>query len=247
MSQPRDEPMESELNASASQEVRPLDASPGRFNPPVLYITTMLWGIAVVLGLGSLWVYATRAGAAGEIAAAWPSESSETYDSNRPTLILFAHPKCPCTRATIDELAWIMTRCRGRVTCRVLFMQPEAESEAWTQTATWTAAAQISDVEVSVDHANHEATAFGAETSGHAMLYDPSGRLLFEGGITPSRGHRGDNLGCTRIVKLVRNWATAVAATEPAELVQSTDVFGCPLSNSSSAIMVEEGVMNEES
>jgi hypothetical protein len=62
--------------------------------------------------------------------------------------------------------------------------------------------------------------AFGAATSGEALLYGPDGRLEFAGGITSSRGHEGDNPGADRIVSLVTT-GSAELATAP--------VFGCPL------------------
>lgn len=193
----------------------------------------------VVLGLGALWLYATSPGTSGEITQRWPSASSQHWDESRPTLLVFAHPKCPCTRATIDELAWIMTRCNDRVTCRIYFMQPENESEEWAKTATWKAASAIRGVEVHLDPENLEASAFGAETSGHAMLFGTAGELMFQGGITPSRGHRGDNIGCNQIVALVRDGNISQAVVthdESREGIPVTDVFGCPLSNEPSGL-----------
>ena len=207
---------------------------------PALYAVTLTWGVMVVLGLGALWLYATSPGNSGEIAPLWPRTSSQRWDESRPTLLVFAHPKCPCTRATIDELAWIMTRCNDQVTCRIYFMQPESESEEWGKTSTWHAASAIPGVEVYFDPENQEATAFGAETSGHAMLFDTGGRLMFQGGITPSRGHRGDNVGCNQIVALVRdgNMSQAVVIRdESLQAIPGTDVFGCPLSNESSGLI----------
>ena len=63
-----------------------------------------------------------------------------------------------------------------------------------------------------------EAERFGAETSGHTFLFDPSGRLLFNGGITASRGHSGDNAGESSIVSLINNHTAKIG---------QTFVFGC--------------------
>lgn len=220
----------------------------GRRVHPILYVATLIWGTAVVAGLGGLWVYATRAGEVGDLAIQWPVESTQVLDRHRPTLLVFAHPKCPCTRATIDELSWIMTRCQGRVTCRVLFTQPEQESMAWAKTATWEAASAIPGVEVCFDSANHEADVFGAATSGHAMLYDTKGRLLFQGGITSSRGHRGDNLGCNKIVSMLRDRDVSARSTHVSQdAIESTHVFGCPLSGPSQAVLLDADAAAEES
>jgi hypothetical protein len=65
-----------------------------------------------------------------------------------------------------------------------------------------------------------EARRFGAETSGHTFLFDSAGRLLFNGGITESRGHSGDNAGESAIVSLVNDRVSTRA---------ETFVFGCSL------------------
>ena len=54
------------------------------------------------------------------------------------------------------------------------------------------------------------------------MLYSASGVLQFSGGIVPSRGHAGDNLGLSAIVSLV---STGTSSTI------RTSVFGCSLHN----------------
>jgi hypothetical protein len=68
-----------------------------------------------------------------------------------------------------------------------------------------------------------EARRFGAETSGHTLLFAGDGRLLFSGGITASRGHAGDNAGESVIVALVNNQTPALTRTL---------VFGCSLAHS---------------
>jgi hypothetical protein len=69
------------------------------------------------------------------------------------------------------------------------------------------------------DHAGMESARFGATTSGHAVLFDRAGRKLFDGGITPSRGHQGDSEGLRAIeLRLAGIHASA-----------RTDVYGCPL------------------
>jgi len=57
-------------------------------------------------------------------------------------------------------------------------------------------------------------------TSGHVVLYDADGKLVFNGGITSSRGHSGDNAGRAAITKLVHHESAAVP---------EAPVFGCSL------------------
>ena len=65
-----------------------------------------------------------------------------------------------------------------------------------------------------------EARRFGVATSGHVLLYDPRGDLIFSGGITAGRGERGDNRG--RAALLGRIMGTGREGLEH-------PVFGCPL------------------
>lgn len=65
-----------------------------------------------------------------------------------------------------------------------------------------------------------EAGRFNIVTSGHTLLYDAEGALRFSGGITPSRGHHGDNLGSDSVISFV-NQRIAGSGETP--------VFGCPI------------------
>jgi hypothetical protein len=84
----------------------------------------------------------------------------------------------------------------------------------------WDSAGQIPGVAAVADEDGAEAHRFSAATSGQVVLYDSSGRLLFSGGITASRGHSGDNVGRRAIVSLLADGSGV--RTE-------TPVFGCPI------------------
>lgn len=52
----------------------------------------------------------------------------------------------------------------------------------------WTAATRIANVQVKVDVGGERSRKVGALTSGHLIICNSTGRLLFSGGITASRG-----------------------------------------------------------
>lgn len=133
---------------------------------------------------------------------------------------MFAHPHCPCTRASIGELNRLLTRCQGPVAVHVLFIQPKDVVLEWTETALRKSAEAIPGVEVKLDPNGEEARHFGAESSGFLVLYGVDGELLFSGGITAARGHAGDNAGENVIVALLNGQATEL---------KHTAVFGCSL------------------
>jgi hypothetical protein len=179
-----------------------------------------LWIVAVGTGLFQLWDYSAAPGRAGTPAVDWPAGSQVHLVPGHANLIMFAHPHCPCTRASLDELAKLMTQCRGLVNVQVLFLKPHSEVDDWEKTDLWRSASEIPDVSVAADDKGREHARFGVETSGHVLLYDAAGKLIFSGGITPSRGHSGDNTGRDAVVRLLRHGG---------EERMKTPVFGCPL------------------
>ena len=84
----------------------PRSDAPGN-DPPVARRSWILWGLAVlwltgaVGGLWVVWAYENRAGASASAPEEWPTQSGLTRASAGSTLLLLAHPRCPCTRATM--------------------------------------------------------------------------------------------------------------------------------------------------
>ncbi len=183
-------------------------------------VAGVVWLAATVTGFAWLAVYANTPGAAGNPASQFPAGSRIVLDSSRPTLIMLAHPRCSCTRASVAELAEVMARSRQRPRAYVVFIKPGGTAAAWEQTDLWQTAAAIPDVTVVRDDDGVEAARFGAETSGQVYLYDAQGTLLFNGGTTGARGHAGDNLSRATLLALLNHQRATPA---------STSVFGCSL------------------
>ncbi len=180
----------------------------------------VLWLAAVVFGMRKLSDYDNTAGAAASALAAWPANAAVRRSADKPTLILFAHPRCPCTRATLSELDQLMARVHNRLNVTVLFYRPADSRPGWEKTDLWDHAVAIPEVTVLSDPDGVVARTFGATTSGQALLYDGMGRIRFRGGITGARGKSGDNAGSRTVLALV-NGQRADAITTP--------VFGCSL------------------
>jgi hypothetical protein len=186
----------------------------------ILIAVCAVWVLMIGVGLALLWDYENAPGLTAAPPSHWPPDSHIHLATDRATLIMLAHPHCPCSRASVGELAKLMAQTQGRVTAYVLFLKPADASDDWEKTDLWQSAASIPGVNVVADDDGVEARCFHAMTSGQTVLYDAAGRLLFSGGITGSRGHSGDNAGRSAIVSRLN---TGVA--ERAE----TFVFGCPL------------------
>lgn len=179
------------------------------------------WAVSVVLGFVVLMDYQNAPGRPAEPPAQWPTSSAlDAGDGARGTLVLFAHPRCPCTRATLSELERLLRHVQDRVATYVVFVQPDGYDRAWVRDHLWHRAAAMAAVQPVRDERGVEAQRFGAFTSGQVLYYDAQGRLRFAGGITGSRGHEGDNKGRQALRQLIQTGAADRA---------STFVFGCAL------------------
>ena len=186
------------------------------------------WIVCVALGIARLTLYQMTPGPSALAASIDSSKLDLAKD--RPTLIMFVHSQCPCSSASMEELARLMTQCRDHVSARVLFVNPSGESSQWSHSNLWDSAAAIPCVAVSCDQDGAAAKRLNVQTSGHVLLFDPSGKLLFSGGITDSRGHVGDNAGLSALIALIRDSHAAE------NLPVTTSVFGCQLTLSSGEI-----------
>lgn len=175
-----------------------------------------VWAAIVVTGSVAMMDYSTRPGRA----AAAPAKVAIDENSVRPVLQIYLHPYCPCSRATMAELARLIARNPDKLDVEALFYRPVDETEDWVKTDIWDQALKIPDVKVSII-SDAELKHSGAIVSGQALLYDTSGQLVFSGGITGSRGNEGDNLGRYSIEEYVRT-GSVTASTTP--------VFGCVIS-----------------
>lgn len=187
----------------------------------LLCFCTLLWLFTAVGGVFYLTRYEnTPAAEKVSYPLIFPPVSRIERDPAHLTLIFFAHPKCPCTRASIRELSRLMTSVNGNLQAYVIFSKPADESEEWTATDLRTNAEAIPNVRVLIDEDERETQIFNAQTSGLTLLYDRDGSLRFDGGITASRGHEGDNAGSRAIFEII---------TENVVKTTETAVFGCPL------------------
>jgi hypothetical protein len=206
--------------------------SPSSHRSRVGFVLAFVW---LLLASGGLWVMAKHQFAPGAPASSgldWPAGTQIQRATDRPTLVLFAHPRCPCTRASIAELGEITARCGDHLAVRVLFYKPLEFPSGWEKADLWRSASAIPGASVFSDVDGAAARAFGGLTSGQALLYGADGRLLFRGGITQGRGHAGDNPGRASILSLVSGGAGAFKATP---------VFGCPIEKPDESRSAEAG------
>jgi hypothetical protein len=185
--------------------------------------TRLAWALILVSGFGWLLSYQLRAGAPAVAPDQWPAAAGLSLDPARSNLVMFAHPRCPCSEASLEELQVVLTRGQEKIKATLCFFTPEGVPEDWTQTSLVRAAREIPGLNVVVDRDGTIAAKFGALTSGQILMYDSRGQRVFAGGITPARGHAGENRGRALVLALARN---EVCGPGP------TPVFGCALRES---------------
>jgi hypothetical protein len=174
----------------------------------VLVGALAVWAAAVVAGFGLLGRYkATAATQPDEPPATWPAESAVPRTPGRPTLVLFAHPHCGCTQATVTELARILSRVKGPLDARVAVVRPDGVPAGWDETALVGRAEAIPGVVVFRDAGGLEPECFAGQASGFTVVYGADGRRLFAGGLTSARGHEGESFGSRRILSLLETGA----------------------------------------
>jgi hypothetical protein len=196
-------------------------ASSARARPRLwLGVATTIWLAVAGGGLWLLWQYDNTPGISALAPERWPAATSLAQATDRPTIVMLAHPHCSCTRASLGELAEALARAPVPPKTYVLFMTPSDFETGWEDTDLWRIAAGLSGAVVIRDADGREARHFGAVTSGQTIVYTEDGRLAFSGGITGARAHPGDNAGRQSLVALLNR--------TPAKN-RETNVFGCPL------------------
>jgi hypothetical protein len=180
----------------------------------------VVWFVSVGTGLAWLMAYDNTPGAAANAPSSWPAGGTLPRDTAGPTLVLLAHPRCDCTRASIGELAELLASAKQRPRTFVVFIRPGGVAAGWEKTGTFEQATRIPGVTVVRDDKGTEADRFGVWTSGQTLLYDRDGQLLYSGGITAARGKPGSNAGRSALLDLLAG-ARPTRATNP--------VFGCSL------------------
>ena len=180
-------------------------------------VLIVAWATAIMTGSLFLGHFTASPGQASAVPVAWPEEST----LEPAEIVLFVHPNCPCSQATMRQLERVLARVPRLPKLLVVAYQPSSQSPEWYQTDLVRALEKLAGRPASVDVGGREARRFGATTSGHLLAFDSVGQLCFSGGITAGRGHEGDNPGQLALLDLIAGEALPGPHRYP--------VYGCPL------------------
>ena len=167
-----------------------------------LILAACIWAATVGAAWSAIRRFETTPGRAAIAPPSWPSESGIARGSGEWSLVMLVHPHCSCSRASVQELQAVLEK-SPRVRPHVLVFRPANAEKDWLNTEVVAAAHRLRGARVVIDEEGRQAEAFGGFTSGQTFLYDPAGKLRFEGGITSLRGHAGINRGRVDIIEIV--------------------------------------------
>lgn len=175
---------------------------------------------AVVSAQVLLLAHVTGPGARGTPPPQLPAATADRLGCRRGAVLLVAaHPQCPCLPATLEQVLPLTTGADAPA-LRVLVMTPRRLPPEWDPAAATAVRAGLPPGSVVDDLDGELARQLGMLTTGHVLLYGDRGELLFDGGVTAGRGHRGDNTAA-------RTLRARVADRRP--LGDSPSVYGCPV------------------
>ncbi|GIX00102.1 MAG: hypothetical protein KatS3mg111_3434 [Pirellulaceae bacterium] len=180
----------------------------------VLWGSSIVWGVSRVLNYSFSGDYPTESSpdAVGEMA-------TSTADFH---VLVFVHPKCPCSMATIDNLGRLLPRCPANYAVTAIVFVPEGKDKEWaTETATFAALERLPHTRIEFDTGGTRIRQWNVRRSGHVIVKAPDGSVAFSGGITLERGHAGESLGTVSMMRVL------MQQSPPARAVP---VFGCTFS-----------------
>jgi hypothetical protein len=186
----------------------------------VLVLLTLCWFGTAVAGFMWLARYKATPGDTSAGQLQWPDDCAIARVPGSFNFVLALNSHCPCSRATVGELARILDGHGTDVCLHVLVYHPSGFPDGWESSSLLDEVKTLPGAMLHVDIDAELATRFGLFTSGGLALYGVRGELLFEGGITAGRGHAGDTPAHDAIrARLLGE--TSEPFTAP--------VYGCPL------------------
>ena len=139
-------------------------------------------------------------------------------DAAGQTLFVALHPQCSCSRATLHELRRVLQDAGTPAPAVYLLLyRPSQHIANWSDTGALPEDALGYDARTVADPDGRYAAMLHAGTSGEVVLYARDGHLLFQGGVTASRGHEGPSAGAERLQ----------AALQGRPALGRSAVFGC--------------------
>ena len=177
----------------------------------------LVWGACVLLGLLQAWTYEMTPGGSGQTPGQFPAKTELKLPGDKSSLLVFMHPKCPCSQATLEKLQELKEKVQDKLDVQVVMYYPKEKGPAFIEDSLAKGTRKLGYA-VIPDEEGTEAKRFGAQTSGHAFMFSSDKKLLFSGGLTSARGHAGPSAASENILAIL-------SASDPS--LRSAETFGC--------------------
>ncbi len=155
--------------------------------------------------IGCAWYQiAVYDGTPGRLGTVSPTPDRWRHSDAPARVFVFLHPRCPCSRATVEHLHRIVSDHVHQLDVIAFLYCPENEPPSWVETDLWRSLQRIPNTRIVVDKGGATAREFGVATSGHVLTYRGPEAPVFSGGITPARGHQGGCIGANQLRKVLK-------------------------------------------
>jgi hypothetical protein len=149
--------------------------------------------------------------------AHWPTQTALTRTPGRKQLVMFVHPECTCTLASLEQLRRLETLTGNSIAAEIVIWHSAVSRKPrdWNREG---GGAIVFD-----DKDGQESRLFGAQTSGQTLIYDENGTLAYAGGLTVFRAEPGGDPLLKRILQGI--------GPQGQQTALEMAVFGCPIDN----------------
>lgn len=129
-------------------------------------------------------------------ATTWPAAAPIPISLERPTLVMFVHPECPCSIQSMEALSRILQGFGEQVDAHLVFYTWDPSEPDPRDGKLWRSAEVLSSVTLHADRGGRITDLFHVTSSGHALLYG-GGKLLYSGVLSTS----SDDTGMPAIIR----------------------------------------------
>lgn len=195
-----------------------------------LPICGILWLVGISLGSYFMFLHEFTPGRSLPAPQRLPEALQATIPTEGQKLTLFfaVHPDCPCTRASVEQLDRFLTKFRREARAVALFWTEDGSSSSKSQPTNsryWERLNRLDTVVTIQDPQGLLAEKLGSLVSGATVAYDSDGKLVFQGGLTATRGHAGPSVGIDALTYIVQGKSIPELCKTP--------TFGCSLNEES--------------
>lgn len=192
-------------------------------------ILLLVWFVSVAFGFSTMMIHDTKPSQEAAAPLTMYKEEAQLADDRNFTMVVFLHPRCPCSVATLDCLDRLLARPENAKKMRavVYLVCPPGTDRDWAAPL-YEKCKTLPSARIAFDDCGRTANKYGARSSGQVLLYSPQGELVFSGGLTNARGQFGESGAELAIQEIISRKST----TTVGQSFFRHPVFGCALLNS---------------